>query len=238
MIAVTFALPAESSDFLRLLQGRTRGNDRVVTGTLHGCRVAVLHTGVGRLKAQARFARFVQRHKAELLLCSGFAGGINSALSVGDILLSENFSNPKAVAAATNALVQSRGSVGILATAPAMIDSAAERAAFAEKHQADAVDMETEFIAEIAGSIGLPMLALRAISDTAAAPFPAPPRVLFDVERQRTKLTTLLPYLLQNPAAIPRLAKFAQQVALARRSLTHALQLLIARGEATLLSPE
>ena len=36
------------------------------------------------------------------------------------------------------------------------------------------------------------MLSLRVISDTAAAPFPAPPWVLFDLAQQKTKTGKLL----------------------------------------------
>ncbi|CAN5256512.1 hypothetical protein BH20VER2_BH20VER2_10650 [soil metagenome] len=237
MIAVTFALPAESSDFLRLLQSRTRGHDQVITGTLHGCRVSVLHTGVGREKTQSRVARFVQHHKAELLISSGFAGAVDDTLAVGDLFIAENFSDPTVVVAALAALAEHDSTVGRLATAPGIIDSAAERAQFAQRHGAAAVDMETEFVAEIAASIRLPMLSLRAISDTVAAPFPAPPSVLFDLARQRTVVSRFLLYLAQNPAAVPRLMKFARQVALARRSLTGALQRVITRGAATLLPP-
>jgi nucleoside phosphorylase len=230
MIAITFALPAESAGFLRLLQLKKRGHDRVISGELYGRKVSVLHTGVGRQRAQSRFARFVQHHKAELLICTGFAGAVDDVLAVGDIFLARNFSDPAAAAAAMAALRDQGGILGDLATAPVVIDSAAERAALARRCGAAAVDMETEFLAEIAGAIGLPMLAMRVISDTAAAPFPAPPSVLFDLDRQRTSLTALLPYLLVHPGAVPRLLRFSGQVARARRSLTTALDLLL-RGD-------
>jgi hypothetical protein len=53
--------------------------------------------------------------------------------------------------------------------------------------------------------------------------------VLFDVARQRTLVSRLLLHLAQHPAAIPRLFAFSKQVAVARRSLTAALDLLLRR---------
>ena len=49
MIAVTFALPEESSEFLRLLRDRTgseRNGVRIVRGTVEERMIEVLHTGV------------------------------------------------------------------------------------------------------------------------------------------------------------------------------------------------
>ena len=51
MIAITFALPAESSDFVALLENPaldSREGVESIRGRLHGKSVAVIHTGVGR----------------------------------------------------------------------------------------------------------------------------------------------------------------------------------------------
>jgi hypothetical protein len=69
----------------------------------------------------------------------------------------------------------------------------------------------------------VPMLSLRVISDSLAAPFPAPPDVLFDHESQKTNYPTLIRYLLRHPSTIPRLAAFAAQISRARKALTEAL---------------
>ena len=112
-------------------------------------------------------------------------------------------------------------------TADRVIDSAAERARLAQEHGAAAIDMETEWIAQACAAREIPMLSLRAISDTIAAPFPAPPEVLFDLERQRTNPWRLTGHLLTHPSAIVGLARFARQVALARTRLATALDELI-----------
>ena len=50
MIAVTFALPAESEDFVRLFsrpRSISRAGYEATCGELHGQTIAVVHTGVG-----------------------------------------------------------------------------------------------------------------------------------------------------------------------------------------------
>jgi adenosylhomocysteine nucleosidase len=212
MIAVTFALPSESKDFLQLLGDRSR-------------EVAVLHTGVGAKICRSRLGPFLDQRPFDLLISSGFAGGVDPSLGVGDLLLAENFSNPQLLAQARAILV---GRVARLVTADRVAESEMERQHLAREHDAAAVDMETEWIACACAERKLPMLSLRAISDTAAAPFPAPPEVLFDLERQGTEMLKFTAHLLKHPSAVVRLIRFARQIATARANLGAALYELIA----------
>jgi adenosylhomocysteine nucleosidase len=208
MIAVTFAHPSESRDFLRLLGGRHR-------------EVKVLHTGVGAAACRDPIERFLDAERFDFLISSGFAGGVNPSLGVGTLFLSENFSDPALLERARTLLICR---IGKLATADRVIEKVEERAAFAREHGADAVDMETEQIAHACAARKIPLLSLRAISDTAAAPFPAPAGLLFDLEQQRTRFRRLAPYLLGRPGAFVRLARFARQIAGARAELAVALK--------------
>jgi hypothetical protein len=83
--------------------------------------------------------------------------------------------------------------------------------------------METEFIARACAIHGIPLLALRVITDTPTQPFPAPPSVLFDVQQQRTHIGVLAKWLLTHPKRIPGLVQFARRIARARTILTNAL---------------
>ncbi len=212
MIAVTFALPSESSDFRRLLGHQRR-------------EVAVLHTGVGEKICRARIDPFLDAQHFDLLISSGFAGGVDPSLGVGDLLLAENFSDPQLLAQA-RAILVSR--VARLVTAERVVASETERQQLALKSNAAAVDMETAWIARACAERKLPMLSLRAISDTAAAPFPAPPAVLFDLERQQTEALKLTAHLLKHPFAVVRLIRFARRISAVRADLAAALYELIA----------
>src|SRR5439155_14644919 len=112
-------------------------------------------------------------------------------------------------------------------TSTSIIDSIDERNEIARVAGADAVDMETGAIADVCRVHGVAFLSLRVISDTTNQPFPAPPSVLFDVERQRTNYGGLVAYLLRDPGSVWRLFRFGRQIARARASLTDAIIALV-----------
>ncbi len=226
MLAVTFALPNESSDFRRRL-GRRQSE------------IAILHTDVGRKVCQERIEPFLDSQPFEFLISSGFAGGVDPSLGVGHLLLAQNFSDP-ALLARAQALLSPVGRDSVepgqspiavqlarLATVDRIIENAAERERFAHEHNAAAVDMETGWIAQACAARKIPMLSLRVISDTTAAPFPAPPSVLFDLDRQKTDALKLTTYILRHPLGVVRLMRFARQIAVARANLATALDLFI-----------
>jgi len=230
MIAIAFALPAESSAFIHLLQNRSRqkrAGIETVRGALHGHAVAVIHTGVGEKSTRLRLAQFLEEAKPGALISAGFAGALQDSLAVSDLLLADNRSTPALVLIAQRVLVPTEAQVGTLATAHAVIDSAARRQQIAQETGAAAVDMETEFIAELCATFAIPMISLRAITDTPNAPFPAPPRILFNLERQRTEFSPLFWHLLTHPAALPRFISFAGAISKCRGRLTTALDLLL-----------
>jgi len=229
MIAVTFALPAESSEFLRRLRDRTsaeRNGVRIVRGKMGDRMIEVLHTGVGKKICQQRIGKFLQDHQFDLLISTGFAGALNDQLKVGDLLLAKNFSTIE-----LNNRRKSFSSLPIhevdLLTVSALIDSSEKRLEIARASGAAAVDMETEFIAGACADHGIPLLSLRVISDTLDEPFPAPTKVLFDIEQQRTRFLTLATFFLAHPNRIPRLVQFARRIARVRKILTGALVAVI-----------
>ncbi|MFN2509542.1 MAG: hypothetical protein ABR589_12320 [Chthoniobacterales bacterium] len=227
MIAVTFALPTESSGFIRLLQNRERPADNIIIGRLHGKPVEVLHTGVGERVARARVDAFLAQRLPRVLVSSGFAGALSDELVVGDLLLAENFSAPDLLAVVRRALAGRALTMGKLHTTSQITASSADRAQLAGETGAAAADMETEFITEACAQKGIPMLSMRVITDTPAATFPVPPQILFDLQRQRTNFGSLAFYLARHPGAIGRLLAFARQVSTARRSLASTLQQVI-----------
>jgi adenosylhomocysteine nucleosidase len=228
IIAITFALPAESSDFVRLLaQPATSAREGVIHGQIHGRSVAVFHTGVGEKSCRARIEKFLRPQQFKYLISAGFAGALDPELRVGDLFLSENFSSPELLGSSRLEIADGRLFMGKLATVPAVIDSKSERERLAAESGAAAVDMETEFIAAACAARGIPMLSLRVISDTPAEPFPAPPGVLFDLERQKTNFGRLAFHLVKHPGAMMRLNAFRRRIGLARQSLTSALDKLL-----------
>ena len=226
-IAVTFALPAESSEFLRRLGNKSRANRngiKIVRGTIGHRAIEVIHTGVGENVCKERFRRFLENQRFDFLISAGFAGSLNHELQVNDLLVAKNFSTVDLKhASLSNVSVYAAN----MLTVPALIDSSEERERLARESQASAVDMETEFIARACALHSIPLLALRVITDTPTEPFPAPPSVLFDIQRQRTHIAGLARFFLAHPRRIPGLIQFARRVARARKILASALNAVV-----------
>jgi nucleoside phosphorylase len=222
-IAVTFALPAESSEFLRRLGNKSRANRngiKIVRGTIGHRSVEVIHTGVGENTCKERIQKFLDNQRFDFLISAGFAGSLNHELQVNDLLVAKNFSTVDLKhASLSNVSVYAAN----MLTVPALIDSSEERQRLARESQASAVDMETEFIARACAVHGIPLLALRVITDTPTEPFPAPPSVLFDIQRQRTHVVLFAKFFLAHPRRMPGLVEFARRIARARKTLSNAL---------------
>jgi len=233
MIAVTFALPAESSEFLRRLGNKScadRNGIRTIRGTIGHRSIKVIHTGVGENVCRERIGKFLENEQFDFLISAGFAGSLNHELQVNDLVVAKNFStaNLKRLQSSLSSLsIQSAN----MLTVSALIDSSDERERIARESGASAVDMETEFIARACAAHGIPLLALRAITDTPTQPFPAPPSILFDIQQQRTHITSLAKFFLAHPTRMPSLVQFAKRMARARTILTNALVEIACRIE-------
>jgi len=226
MIGITFALPSESSDLVRRLRVQQR-HDNLISGNVNGRDVAIVHAGVGARNCNERLEILLHKTRPRLVISSGFAGAVTEKLRVGDLVLAQNFSDPQLLASAERILRDRQPRLVKLFTSTSIVDSIAERNKIARAADAAAVDMETGAIVAVCNAHGVPLISLRAISDTASQPFPAPPSVLFDSERQQTSYGRLLAYLLRHPGSIWPLFRFARQIARVRTALTEAIIALV-----------
>lgn len=207
MTVVTFALPQESRDFRAALHARG--------GRFGTEEIRVAHLGIGPVAASEAIRRLLAEAKPCLLVCAGFAGGLEPRLRVGDLVLAENFTSPELLARA------SRGAaVGALVTHSAPIETIEAKAALARESGALAVDMETAVVAEACRAAGVPLLAVRVISDAADTALPVPFEEWFDIERQDPRRWRLLKYLARHPGQIRTFAEFVRGLGPARRTLT------------------
>jgi nucleoside phosphorylase len=225
MIAVTFALPAESQRFLRSLGNKSRADRngiQIIRGRIDDRVIEVLHTGVGEKVCRQRIGKFLAGQQFDCLISAGFAGALTDDLRVGDLLLAKNFSTVD-LGQRWSSLSTSPIHLADMLTVPALINSGEERMKLARESGTGAVDMETEFIARACVRLGIPLLSLRVISDTPCELFPAPANVLFDIERQQTRMLKLATHLLAHPGRVPGLVQFARRIARARKILASAL---------------
>jgi adenosylhomocysteine nucleosidase len=222
MMAITFALPTESSDLIRQLR-QPENVDNLLFGKIGDRDVTIVHTGVGAENCNERLEILLHKARPEFVITAGFAGAVAENLAVGDLILAENFSHPTLLNLAKEILRNRNARSVKLFTSASVINSTSERAEIARQSGAAAVDMETGAIVGVCSAHGVPVLSLRAISDTPRDPLPAPPDLLLDIERQRTNYGRLFAYILREPASALRLLRFGQSIARVRKVLTDAI---------------
>lgn len=241
-----FALPQESRDFVRRLRGKSAdGAGPWMVGELGGEEIVVAHTGIGMTCAAEKTRALLAAHRPGWLISAGFAGGLDPELKVGDIVVATNFSAPELLARAKRRPSTAqpcdgagcsdrndsggapRVFPGPLVTSRHAIECFAEKSQLARETGALAVDMETSAIAGECAKSGVPMLAVRVISDCAATPLAVPFACSYDLVRQRPRPLRLTVFLAGHPSRIAPFARFVAGLAPARRALTHFLHSLI-----------
>jgi adenosylhomocysteine nucleosidase len=226
MIGITFALPSESSDLRRQVSSAERSGE-LLLGNIGHNEVAIIHTGVGEKHCNSRLELLLHRARPRFVISSGFAGAVHEQLHSGDLIIAQNFSNAELLARAEEILRSSAPQTVKLFTTSAIVDSLTERNEIARASGAAAVDMESGAIASVCHAHGTPLLSMRVITDTPQEPFPAPPAVLFDMERQRPNYLRLGSYLIVHPGSIGGLARFCKRIARARQILAEAIMQLL-----------
>jgi purine-nucleoside phosphorylase len=225
VIAVTFALPAESAAFIQLLRDRKRQGE-IVLGKIDNCAIEILHTGVGETHCRQRLATLLQDRQFDLLISAGFAGALTNESQPTDLLLAKNFSTVS-LENLHGVIAEWTIRLADLYTSSVMVSSIEQQRAIAAETGAAAVDMETKFIARACAKHELPLLSLRVISDSPSHPFPAPPNVLFNMAKQKTDFGKFTGFFARHPDQVPKLIQFARTIRRARHKLALALADLI-----------
>ena len=228
MIAVTFAVPQESKDFLAMLRspGGSAGHiSRAILGNLGSAEVLLVHTGIGKEAAESATAEFLSMHEPKCLLSAGFAGALQRDLKLGDILLARNYSEPALFEKCHLLLRDAKAPVhtGEIVSQDLPVETPAAKAALHARSGAAAVDMETSAIHSVCHARGVPFQSIRAISDVAASALPVPFEKWFNTRRQRPRPIGVMAFLIRHPRRIKPFVRFVQGLDEARRNLTRAL---------------
>jgi len=159
-ILVTFALRQEGLLFERRLTQRIEKSGSVL-GHLDSQEVAVYYLGTG-VRDEDQFKSILTDFRAELVINSGFAGGVRTLLEPGDFVLAENYSTPELLKRiATDSVFEARGR---FVCTDAIADSAAKmRINF--KGNIIALDMESARVAAVCQTLSVPLVSARMISD-------------------------------------------------------------------------
>ena len=187
--------------------------------------VEMLLTGMGKKNAEKTFQQKIEATRPSLVLSSGFAGGLNPALSVGDVIFEEDSAANLSAALATLGAIPAR-----FYCADRVAVTAEEKQKFRQETGCDAVEMESSVIRQICRDRKIPSATLRVISDAAGDD------LILDFNQLMTRewkidYFKLAWAILRQPAKIPGLIALQRQTAGAARKLGGVLEgLLRLRG--------
>ena len=232
---VVFAVPQETKAFLRLIRPVLRAVGE--TATIHP-RVSgrhsvpeivwpslrVLTTGMGVRRARQAFEASCHPAWPGLVLTCGFAGGLDSRLPLGAVLVDAD---------AGFALIAGLKNAGALSgsfhCAERVAVTVAEKAALRQATGADAVEMESSVIRACCRERGIPSATVRVISDTAQEDLPLDFNALMTPDH-RMDFLKLAWRLARSPGKIPELMRFQKRVSFAADELAATLASALAVG--------
>jgi adenosylhomocysteine nucleosidase len=128
--------------------------------------VSILITGIGRQNTRRSLVDQLARSTPGLVLTCGFAGGLDPALKIGDVIF-EPSDSPRA-----EALTRAGAKPAKFFCAARIASTAAEKKKLRDDTHADAVEMESAEIHSVCRERGIPCVTVRVISDTALDDMP------------------------------------------------------------------
>lgn len=183
----------------------------------------ILVTGIGKENSRRALLAELERRTPAFVLTCGFAGGLNPALAVGDVLFATDDPSLRAKLTATAA----RPARFFCATAIAT--KAAEKLELRRATNADAVEMESEVIHEICRGRGIPCGTVRAISDPAGESLPLDFNQLSKPD-QSLDFGKLAWAIAKSPGKISALLRLQRQSKLAAQRLAEVLRAVTTPG--------
>ena len=141
-------------------------------GRLGDLRAAVVQTGAGSKKAAKSARRVINRLRPKIVYSVGFAGALNPALErfqILDPLYPMNYQPTNIIDVATSSDDKKQWG---LYTADHVVAKLSEKAELFEKYGMDAVDMETDAVAEVCQDCGVELRCVRIITDDAKEELP------------------------------------------------------------------
>lgn len=209
MIAVVFALDFEANRF----------------SPPTGCDAEIWRLrSIGKASA-AIFEGKIQSQKPDIVICAGFAGGLQSGLAVGDIIL-----DPRYFSRAMRRQLEANSPEwhwGTILSVDSLVTSSAAKSRLGQQSGALCCDMETESLRQICEDRNIPFLAVRSISDTVATTIEIPPEYLLNPVSLQPDILSLAGHLCRTPWHVPALAGLLKNSLRARKLLHRALAKLL-----------
>ena len=182
----------------------------------------VLITGMGRRNTSEQFRQALDRLNPDRVLTCGFAGALNPALKIGDVLFDEDYD--AGLAAKLEALGARRAKFHCSTRVAVTV---AEKTELRRTTGADAVEMESAVIRTLCREQKISSATIRVISDTADEDLPLDFNALM-TSGQKISFPKLALALIRSPQKVPRLMTLQSNTRLAARRLGDVLNGLLA----------
>jgi len=195
----------------------------------------LLVTGIGGEKTRRALKNFfTERGVPQMLVSTGFAGGLHPRLRAGDLFLAANYTD----FAWSERLARREWATGRLHTAGEIVTTCEGKRKLRESCGADAVDMETEEIFRLCREQGVPVISLRAISDAASTELAFSQELLGAAgERPVAGGLRLMGHLAAHPGRIAAFCRLLGDSAKARAAVGRGVRELAASLDPALVGP-
>jgi adenosylhomocysteine nucleosidase len=231
-ILVTFAVDAEFAPWrkLRDLKQIDDGEAILHRAQIGRAEVDFVTTGMGMANATRAAAR-AMKSSYQLCISSGFAGGLGDGVNVGDILVADavqQLGKAKTLQCSRNlvsdAWQDGAKRVTLFLTSDHLVRTVEEKKQLAPF--AGAVEMESFAIATVAADHGLPMVAIRVVSDTTDHDLPIQIDTMVD-EQGRVSVKGVVRQVVNHPLQLPALIRLGRESRTAAEALAHFLEAFI-----------
>ncbi len=168
---------------MNILKTFRENNATFYQAEFNGFPITIVQSGVGRDNATVATGRLLKLFKIHLIISTGFAGGLQQEIKIGDLIIAKNAlytkliehkeavfklpCEPSFVRLAMDICNEKGLPVyeGDIVTVDEIIAQSKGKMSLGKNFSALAVDMETAFIGQAALNAGIPFVSVRSISD-------------------------------------------------------------------------
>ena len=175
--------------------------------------VQILVTGMGSENAQKSISLALNTIKPDLVITSGFAGGLDPELMPETNVYFAPTDFPL-----TRRFIKAGAQAATIASVPKVICFSNEKHALWKKTGIQVTDMESDAIHQVCQSFHVPCATLRVISDAANEDLPLDFNQVMDQNHQ-ISIPRLFLALIKYPHSLPRLIRFHRRIQSAAKKL-------------------
>ena len=244
-IGIITAMPEETQAIIRALkqtQKMRMGGLAVQQAHVGEHELVVVEAGMGFANATTAARQLISELRPDLVVSTGFCGGISAELRVGDIvvataltIVSENGLKdvPVTIAAVSRNFVSLQADeghrvfAGLFASTTTIMQKSRLAALLPPDAPISVVEMESAAIALVAGESGIPFVGFRTVSD----PFGEELSFSLDEfcdDRMRIRIPKVLFTIARRPRIIPQLIRLARNSRVAAASLSQTVERFLA----------